>query len=115
MVDALVALLDGGYVEIRSGLPPDPDDAATGTLLATITLNSPAFGGAVNGVATADVTPQPEDVGVDTGTAGYYRAYASDDTPVIDGSDDMSISNPSITPGTPVRILAWTITMPDGS
>ena len=50
MCDALVDLLDAGAaaakIEIRSGTrPANPNTAATGTLLATVTLIDPAFGG----------------------------------------------------------------------
>jgi len=115
MLTALVGLLDGGYVEVRDGTAPDPDDPATGTLLVTLPLNSPAFV-VVSGVATADVTPQPEDNAVATGTAGWFRAYAFDDTPVIDGiAADMDLSTSAVVDGAPVKILSWTITMPDGS
>lgn len=114
MIESLADLLDGGYVEIREGAPPDPDDVATGTLLATIPLASPAFGSAVNGVTTADVSGA-ETTGITDGTAGWFRAYTTGDIPVYDGSNEMILSNPNITTGTSVRIVSWTLTMPDGS
>ena len=47
-----------GTIQIRTGAQPaTANDPATGTLLATFTLNDPAFGSAVAGVATLDVTP----------------------------------------------------------
>lgn len=115
MLSALVGLLDGGYVEIREGTAPDPDSAATGTVLATITLNDPAFVVAA-GVATADVDPQPETTADTAGEVGWFRAYAADDTPVLDGdSGDMVLSTSTVTNNVPVKILSWVITMPDGS
>jgi hypothetical protein len=53
MVDALTDLIDGGTLEIRTGAKPaSPNDAATGTLLATLTFSSPSFGSAASRVAT---------------------------------------------------------------
>ena len=114
MIESLADMLDGGYVEIREGSPPDPDDVATGTLLATIPLGTPAFGSATNGVVIADVSGA-ETTGITDGTAGWFRAYSAGDIPVYDGSDEMILSSPAITTGTSVRIVSWTLTMPDGS
>lgn len=115
MVTALTDLLDGGHVEIRTGSgPADPDDAATGTLLADIPLATPAFGAPTNGVALADAAAA-ETTGITDGTAGWYRAYSSADVPVIDGSSDMTLTTSSITTGSPVGIISWSVTMPDGS
>ena len=114
MIEALAELMDGGYLEVRTGTPPDPDDPATGVLLATIPLGNPAFTPAVAGVAEADVS-LAETTGITDGVAGWYCAYTVGDLPVYDGSGDMTLSTPTITTGTPVRIVSWTLTMPDGS
>jgi len=124
MTDALVALVDAGsgagYVEIRTGSgPADPDSAANGTLLVTIPLNDPAFSAASNGVATLDVTPEPQGEAEEAGTAGYFRVYDSDDAHVYqglvgEGSGDLSLDNTDIAIGQVVRITSLTITMPDG-
>ena len=60
--DAVVDLLDAGAgagtIKIYTGSQPaSANDAASGTLLATITLSDPAFGAASTGVATMAGTP----------------------------------------------------------
>ena len=126
--DAIVDLIDGGAsagtVEIRSGSQPaDPDTAATGTVLATITLNDPAFGAAADaapgGQATAVVSPALEDTSADaTGTAGWFRVYDSDSNAILDGEcgtsgADMNLNTTSIVATSTVTITSWTVTMPE--
>src|SRR3546814_13515378 len=99
MLDAGCALLNGGYVEVRTGSQPagGTDTAATGTLLGTITLPNPAFGGAFDldpdhaskgttGIAAADVNAVTEVKAVAVGHAGLCRAYHSADAASWDGS-----------------------------
>ena len=124
MADALVDLCDAGAgaatVQIRTGSgPADPDSAADGTLLVTITLNDPAFGAAANGVATLDNTPEPEGTAVASGTAGYFRVLDSDSNHIYqgtvgEGSGDISLDNTDIATSQVVRITSLTLTMPDG-
>jgi hypothetical protein len=125
-VNAVVDLLDvggAGYVEIRSGTQPaDVDTAAAGTVLATITLNNPAFGAAADDTgsakADANTTPALTDSSADnTGTAAWFRAYNNGGTGVIDGSVgvgatyDMNIDNTSISSGQSVTITSWSVSM----
>lgn len=122
--NALVDLLDGGsaggHVEIRTGSQPaDPNSAATGTLLVDINLSDPAFGAASVGVATADITPALTAEAIATGTAGWFRAYDSNDVPVLDGScsstggtGDCTLNTTSIVDGVDVTITSWTVTAP---
>lgn len=123
--DAVVDLLDAGagagYVEIRTGSQPaTANTAATGTLLATVVLDDPAFGAAASGVATAAGLPNT-DTGDAAGTAGWFRAYDSTGAAVIDGSvtatgggGDMELNTTTISVGVTVAINSWTITMPAG-
>lgn len=126
--DAIVDLIDGGagagVVQIRSGTQPaDPDTTATGTLLASITLNDPAFGAAADaapgGQATADVSPAIEDTSADaTGTATWFRVLDSDSNAILDGEvgtsgADMNLNTTSIVSGSTVTITSWTVTMPE--
>lgn len=86
--DATCALLNGGTMEIRTGSPPGPNNVATGTLLATLTFGSPAFGGASAGIATANaITPGSV---VATGTAGYFRTKESGGAAVFEGTTTTS-------------------------
>ena len=124
--DAVVDLLDGGsgagYIEIRTGSPPsNVDDAATGTLLATLPLSDPAFGSAADanpgGIATASAITSDSSADA-TGTAGWFRGFDSNAVAVIQGtvgtSDaDLILASTSITTGNTVSITSWTVTMPE--
>lgn len=78
--NAVTALVNGGRVEIRTGSPPtNVNDASTGTLLATLTLNATAAGSSSGGVATFNAIT--DDSSADnSGDAGYFRVYASGGT-----------------------------------
>lgn len=121
----VVALLDAGsgpgYIEVRVGAQPaTANDAATGAVLATIPLGDPSFdtaGTAGPGISTAEAIAVS--TGSGDGTAGWFRAYDSDDTPVIDGSvtvtgggGDMQLNTIAISTGVDFAITAWTVTMP---
>ncbi len=120
--DAVVDLVDAGvgagYVEIRTGAQPaSPQVAATGVLLVTITLNDPAYGSAVAGVCTLDVTPQPSAVAVATNTAGWARMYDSAASAVLDGACStagafVNLASTSIVSGTTVTVTSGSYTQP---
>lgn len=113
--DAVGALASGGTVEIRTGSKPGANSAATGTLLATVTL--PSAGSAASGVVSfgdpAQVTP------VAAGTAGWYRVKSSGAATVWDGTvtatgggGDLTLATVSLSTGTPVDITFFTYTQP---
>lgn len=109
-----------GYVEIRTGSQPaTPATAASGTLLATVTLADPS-GTISNGVLTLSGLPKTDTAADNTGTAGWFRIYASDGTSVLDGSagssgTDMIIDNPALVAGQQFSIVATsTFTVPMG-
>jgi hypothetical protein len=122
--DAVVDLIDAGsgagQVKIYSGSQPaTANDAATGTLLATINLADPAFGSASTGTASAT---DPGAVNASTsGTAGWFRVLDSAGATVHDGScsatgggGDMTLSSTALVSGSPVDITSYTVTMPAG-
>lgn len=123
-VDAVVDLIDAGSgagtVQVRTGTQPaSANDAASGTLLVTITLNDPAFGSGANGVATLDVDPELTATAVATGTAGWCRILDSTGATVLDGSvtatgggGQLELASTSITSGGTVSITSGTVTMP---
>lgn len=124
--DAIVDLIDGGagagYVEIRTGSQPaDPDAAATGTLLGTLVCTDPAFGAAADATPGGEATASAitDDSAADaTGTAGWFRAYDSNNTAILDGEcgtsgADMNLNTLSITIGGTISITAWTVKMPE--
>lgn len=87
------AALDGGTVEIRDGAQPaTPETAATGTLLAVLTLNATAFAAAVAGVATANAIASG--VGLAAGTPTWARMKTSGGTAKIDGSCGLAAGTP---------------------
>lgn len=70
-----------GRINIYTGSPPsDPDAAATGTLLATLSLAATAFGAASGGVLTAAAIGSDTNVDA-SGTAGWFRIYKAADDP----------------------------------
>lgn len=122
MCDALVDLLDAGAgaatIQVRSGTRPSlPSDAATGTLLATVTLADPAFGSASSGAAT--LTDPASVNAAASGTASWFRALDSNALAVFDGSvtatgggGDLTLTTVTIISGQPVDITGGTITVP---
>lgn len=119
MVDALVDRLDGagpGTIKVYSGArPATPDDAVSGTLLATFTLSNPAFGNAAaKSAAIANVAPA---TAAATGTAAWFRAASSTGTAQFDGSvgtagADLNLNTTSIVSGGTVSITGGTVAMP---
>ena len=123
--DAVVDLIDAGAgagtIQIRSGTQPaDADDAATGTLLATLTFSDPAFGAASSaGVATASAITQDSSADA-TGTASWARVLDSDSNTVFDcdvgtSGATINLNTVSITAGATVSITSFTVTHPDGT
>lgn len=98
-VDAIAALLDGGFLDLYSGSQPANANAGIGgaTLLASLQFGTPAFGAGVAGVATSNPLTEEDDA-LATGTATWYRCYKADHTsPVQDGSVGTSGANCNLT------------------
>lgn len=119
MCDALVDLLDSGYLRLYDGTIPTNADTAIGaqTLLAELRFNATAFGAASNGVATANAFTADSSANA-TGTASWFRALASNGTTVImDGTvgtsgEDLNLNTTSIVSGAAVSVSSMTVTMP---
>ena len=124
--DAVVDLIDAGAgsgtIQIRSGTQPaSANDAATGTLLATLTYSATAYGAAAAGVATANSIT--DDTTADaTGTASWARHLDSDSNTVFDcdvtatgGGGTIELNTVSIVAGATVSLTSGTITHPDGA
>lgn len=117
MADALATLIgSAALVEIHTGpKPATPESAATGILLATVTLTG-SFAGSGGSIISSDpaqVTP------VASGTAGYFRIKTSGGTAVLDGTvtlvgagGDMQLTSTALTTGTPVDLGVLTFVMP---
>jgi hypothetical protein len=121
--DAVVDLLDGGVgvgtIKIYTGTQPaTANDAATGTLLVTVSLADPAFGTASSGASTLQGVPL-SGTGVAAGTAGWARLADSSDATVMDGSvtgtgggGQIEMDTTTVSIGLTVTITAGTVTMP---
>ena len=121
--DAIVDLVDGGAgagtIQLRTGSAPDPDVAATGTLLATLTYSDPSFGAAdTDGIATANSIA--DDTSADAnGDAGYFRIEDSDSNCVWQGTvtatgggGDLELNTVTIVALGTVSITAQTLQTP---
>lgn len=125
MCDSLVDAIDtggAGTIEIRTGsAPTNVEDAATGTLLATLTFSATAFGAAsdANPGATATAASITSDTSADaTNTAAYFRIKNGSGTAVAQGtcgtsSSDMIFNSVAITTGSTVAITSMTVTVPE--
>lgn len=129
--DAIGAALDTtGRINIYSGSPPaNPQAAATGTLLATLSLASDAFGAASSGVITAGAITGDSSADA-TGTAGWFRIYRTADTAPgsagsstdrrIDGTvtatgggGDITFDSVSFVAGGAINMTSLTYTVPE--
>lgn len=102
--DALAARLDNGYLRIYdstggTGQPATVDTAiGSQVLLAELRFANPSDAGAVNGVVTFSALTADSSANA-TGTATWFRAFASDGTTAIwDGSVSTSGATLNINP-----------------
>lgn len=115
--DAVVDLLDNGYLRIYDGTQPSDADTAvtTQTLLAELRFGATAFGAASNGAATANAITSDSSANA-TGTATWFRTLKSDGTTVVfDGSVGTSSANlvlnsVAIQSGAAVSVSSFTYT-----
>lgn len=116
---------DGGTLQIRSGGIVNPNNAPSGTLLASITLPADAFG-AVSAGAMAKAGTWEDSSADASGTAGHFRLISSTDgggTSSTDiriegtitgtgGGGDLELDSTAITATQTVTIGTFTVTMP---
>ena len=132
MLDALTAQLDSGaqagYIEVRSGTKPMAveDSARDGEVLAVVILNDPAFGLSIYEPESlwAEVDAIVEPVLTDskaggTGTATWFRAYDSNDHPILDGTvgtvhADLVVNAAYVEAGQPFTVTSLKLRMPTG-
>lgn len=114
--NAIAALANSGKLRIYDGAQPANANTAVGTqnLLAELTLNATAFGGAVAGVCTANAITAA--AAALSGTAAWFRVVESGGTTVLfDGSVGLSGANLNlnalaIAAGATVSVTALTLT-----
>lgn len=116
-VDALSALLDGGFFDLYSGVQPATADTpiTSQVLLASLAFGTPAYAPGVAGVAASNPIADDPDAAA-TGTATWYRMYRADHvTPVQDGSVgtiacNLNLSDVNIVQHAVVSIASFTLT-----
>lgn len=116
--DGWAALYAGGTAQIRTGAQPaSAADAASGTLLATITLPTPAFATGSGGAVTKNGTWS--NTASASGPAGYMRIISADTLKNTDlnitetgGGGEAIINDENVVENGNVVVTAITITMP---
>lgn len=119
-LDARNALANGGSVEIRSGAPADIDSAATGSVLVTFPLGSPAFGAASNRASSLNLPAAVTASSDGTGAPYHYVLKDSGGNVLRNGTagtsgTDMILSAATWSSGDDVEITAWTTSEGKGS
>jgi len=127
---SLKSVFAASFIKIYSGTPPAAaDDAVTGTLLCTISINSTGTGvnmasAAVAGVLSKNSSDVWSGVNAASGTATYYRHVAAGDTAAssttearLQGTIDiagaeMNLSSTSLTSGATQTIDYYSIALP---
>jgi hypothetical protein len=107
------AISTSGLIKIYTGSQPALNAAVTGTLLATLTFSSTAFGASSAAVITASSITSG--TAGNTGTAGYFAVTTSGGTVVFTGTcgttgTDMIMNSTSIVSGANVSCSSFTIT-----
>lgn len=129
LLDSLVDDVDAssavsfGLLRIYSGSGPAPDANPTGTLLATLTFQQPAFDGATDDAPGATVDRAgsiSSDTSAVAGTAGYARAVDRAATPLTvmqytvgESSEEIVFNSATFTTGATVSVSALTVTLPE--
>lgn len=112
-----VALANGGSIKLYSGAKPATGNTALAgqTLLATLPLNTPAFGNAAAGVAPLNASGVAAQA-VATGTATWFRVCNAAGTGLWDGTVgtagcNVNLNSASIQVGATVTITAYSFTV----
>lgn len=126
-VSAITGLCNTGKLEIYNGAQPADANTAVTTqaVLATLTLGVTAFGAPVasgaapNRIVTATANAIASVTAGASGTAAWFRQYASNGTTVIfDGSVgtagcDLNLNTTAIVSGANVSVTSYVITQPE--
>ena len=120
--DAVADLMDGSgsaMIKVYTGSQPSSaNDTATGTLLATITLQTVAMGASSSGIASANGLPLSAAIG-NSGTAGWFRVLRGNGDKVFDGDITalgdggvMELDNIELIAGGTITIQTFNLTQP---
>ena len=118
-LEAVCALLDGGWMDLYDGSPPSSDLQSTNDhqRLASLRFGSLAFAAPANGIANAHPI-QPDTDATGGGTASWYRLTQADhETPIADGTvgiegADLNLRAVEIPSHVEVRIEAFVLVAP---
>jgi hypothetical protein len=103
----------GSTLKIYTGTQPaSANTAATGTLLATITLPASPWAAAASGSIAKNGTWSSTATG--TGTAGYARLESGGKAFDMSIGSDLTISGAAITIGGAISVTSLTYTVPSG-
>ena len=111
--------VDDGKLQIYSGASPGPNQAATGTKLAELTLPGKASNSVANGVLTFGAIASQNALA--DGSAGYFRMTKADGTTVVADGDvstsgaTLNLNTTTIVSGGPVNVTSFSITAPAGT
>lgn len=116
MLDNFCAALNGGYLRIYAGSVPADADAALGgaTLLAELPLNATCAASASAGSAAFNAITSDSSADA-TGTATFFRLFASNGTTVIaqgacgTSGQQLNLSTTSIAAGAIVSCSSFTV------
>lgn len=109
---ATAGVADLTVLEVRDGTPPaSANDAATGNVLATITVSWAAASGGV-----ASVSGTPNATAAASGTATWGRFRNAGDTLRMDGTvgAEFTLADPDIVSGGTVTLTSASLTQPSG-
>lgn len=115
ILDGFDTAFNSGTLEIRTGSAPGAGNAATGTVLATITLPADAFAAASGGTKAKNGTWN--DTSADaTGTAAHFRMVGGSNivegtVTATGGGGNMELDSTSITSGQTVTITAFSFSV----
>lgn len=116
-LNAQLALLDGGYINIYSGTQPaaTTTDLTDQVLLSEHALSDPAFAPTSTATAMANAIADDESANA-SGTASFYRAYGADGTCHRQGSAggagsgaELILDNPTIVAGGTVTVSSYSV------
>lgn len=106
----------GALLQIRTGAPPGAENAASGTLLAEITLPATPWAAAASGSKAKNGVWSV--AAVAAGTAGHFRLKNAGDThreegtvTATGGGGDATLDNTSIAVGQTVTVTTYTRTL----
>ena len=126
MADALDAQIGAAAtaatIEFRTGTQPaDPDEAATGAEVATVTMtNTVPFGDAVAGVITAATITDDTNATGNASAVTWFRIKDGDGNGRLDGTVGISGADINFAAviwpaGSTVQVTSLVFTMPDGT